>query len=49
MQKGYCRVSLLYMKENKGVAITMSVRCKTSEELGKAIKNHEEFIEIEGD
>ena len=27
----------------------MSVRCKTSEELGKAIKNQEEFIEIEGD
>lgn len=27
----------------------MSVNCKTSEELGKAIKNQEEFIEIEGD
>lgn len=27
----------------------MSVRCKTSEELGKAIKNQEEYIEIEGD
>lgn len=27
----------------------MSVKCKTAEELGKAIKNQEETIEIEGD
>ncbi len=32
----------------EGKIVIMSVKCKTAEELGKAIKNNEDTIEIEG-